>query len=110
MKFPKTLDGIRWRWISRRLIALPFEQLCRALNFRCVYCGRQEARSVLTRDHLRPLSKGGTGRRNIVPACRPCNAEKGSMDARQYAEWLRARGRTPDFLLPHLWWGGTSDE
>lgn len=56
----------------------------------CHYCGRREADGVvLTRDHIVPRSAvragGGAGRaegkRNIVMACRGCNARKGAMRA-----------------------------
>ncbi|KKL71154.1 hypothetical protein LCGC14_2097730, partial [marine sediment metagenome] len=44
-------------------------------DFRCAYCG-QEAK--LTRDHIIPLSEGGThDYSNIVPACQSCNSRKG---------------------------------
>lgn len=42
----------------------------------CVYCGGV----AHTRDHVIPLSRGGTNAPdNLVPACRPCNGEKGSL-------------------------------
>lgn len=43
---------------------------------RCAICKK---RRPLTRDHIRPLSKGGdNGIENIQPLCRPCNAKKGA--------------------------------
>lgn len=40
----------------------------------CVYCGATEN---LTKDHLIPLSKGGTDTEdNVVPACLRCNQKK----------------------------------
>lgn len=40
----------------------------------CVYCFNK----ATTRDHVIPLSKGGTNNiENVVPACRPCNDSKG---------------------------------
>ena len=52
-------------------------------HYRCQYCGRGTAelrpRESLTRDHLVPLSRGGTNDwANVVTACSPCNARKGS--------------------------------
>lgn len=42
---------------------------------RCAYCGRKVKR--LTKDHIVPLSKGGTHTvNNIVPACKSCNLRK----------------------------------
>ena len=45
----------------------------------CMYCGRQFPGYLLTRDHLMPLSRGGTDCwSNVVTACRGCNHAKGS--------------------------------
>jgi 5-methylcytosine-specific restriction endonuclease McrA len=52
-------------------------------RYRCQYCGRTTAelrpRESLTRDHLIPLSRGGTNEwTNVVAACSPCNTRKGN--------------------------------
>ena len=52
-------------------------------RYRCQYCGRTAAelkpRESLTRDHLIPLSRGGTNEwTNCVTACSPCNTRKGN--------------------------------
>lgn len=48
-------------------------------NHLCLYCTRQFARFELTRDHVVPLSRGGTDRwENVVSACRRCNQHKGN--------------------------------
>jgi len=42
----------------------------------CAYCRCNRATTV---DHLKPKSKGGSSlRSNLIPACRSCNADKGS--------------------------------
>ncbi len=44
----------------------------------CAYCRCNRATTV---DHLKPKCKGGSSlRSNLVPACRSCNADKGSED------------------------------
>ena len=50
-------------------------------RYRCQYCGRGQTelrhREALTRDHLIPLSRGGTNEwTNVVTACSPCNTRK----------------------------------
>ncbi len=50
-------------------------------RYRCQYCGRAGAelkpRETLTRDHLIPMSRGGTNDwTNVVTACSPCNTRK----------------------------------
>jgi 5-methylcytosine-specific restriction endonuclease McrA len=52
-------------------------------HYRCQYCGRHvldlRPREALTRDHLLPLSRGGTNEwSNVVTACSPCNTRKGN--------------------------------
>jgi 5-methylcytosine-specific restriction endonuclease McrA len=43
-------------------------------NNRCAYCGHKVK---LTKDHVIPLTKGGTNNiSNIVPACMDCNRQK----------------------------------
>lgn len=45
----------------------------------CMFCGGQFKESSLTRDHVIPLSRGGTDRwSNVVTACRHCNTFKGN--------------------------------
>ena len=42
----------------------------------CAYCRCNRATTV---DHLKPKSRGGSSlRSNLIPACRSCNADKGS--------------------------------
>jgi 5-methylcytosine-specific restriction endonuclease McrA len=50
-------------------------------GYRCQYCGRPGAelkpREALTRDHVVPMSRGGTNEwTNVVTACSPCNTRK----------------------------------
>ena len=50
-------------------------------RYTCQYCGRStielKPRQSLTRDHLIPLSRGGTNEwTNVVTACSPCNTRK----------------------------------
>mgnify|MGYP004417318093 CR=1 FL=1 len=45
-----------------------------AYKQRCAYCGKK---TVLTQDHVVPISKGGTHTiDNVVPACKSCNSKK----------------------------------
>ncbi|MBN9422810.1 MAG: hypothetical protein BGO63_02245 [Candidatus Accumulibacter sp. 66-26] len=58
--------------------------LCNALLFQrdhylCCYCGARKPAHALTRDHVRPLSRGGRDSwKNVVTACRACNQRKGA--------------------------------
>ena len=45
----------------------------------CLYCGHEMADFNLTRDHIKPISRGGKDVwRNVITACRRCNTRKGS--------------------------------
>ena len=53
-------------------------------QYRCQYCGRAagelKPREALTRDHLIPISRGGTNEwTNVVTACSPCNTRKANL-------------------------------
>ncbi len=50
-------------------------------DYQCQYCGRRSSelkpRESLTRDHLIPMSRGGTNEwSNVVTACSSCNTRK----------------------------------
>lgn len=45
----------------------------------CMYCGVELPDGQLTRDHVKPISRGGRDRwSNVVSACRGCNTRKGN--------------------------------
>jgi 5-methylcytosine-specific restriction endonuclease McrA len=62
------------------LNSVQWNEIKRTYNYSCVYCGVIESVVVkLTRDHIIPVTKGGLHtKENIVPACQPCNARKGT--------------------------------
>jgi 5-methylcytosine-specific restriction endonuclease McrA len=87
----------------------------------CMYCGGHFMSRDLTRDHVQPLSQGGTDEwRNVVTACRRCNNHKGGNTPEQarmqliavpftptYAEYIYLKGRRVladqmEFLLAHI--------
>lgn len=65
---------------------------------RCWYCGCRltfggaSAGTSITREHLLPRSRGGSGRAaNIVGACRACNTSKQAKTVEEYRESLSQR-------------------
>ena len=59
---------------GRGLTATQWAEIMKAWGGRCAYC-RKAGR--MTRDHIHPLSAGGTHNpANIAPACQPCNSAK----------------------------------
>lgn len=56
----------------------------------CTYCGDP----ATTIDHIIPLSKGGSGKReNLTPACKRCNSRKNQMSVEDFLLLLR-KGET----------------
>jgi len=51
-----------------------WQVLKKIFNYKCVVCGEEKP---LTKDHIKPLSKGGSDYiENIQPLCRNCNSKK----------------------------------
>lgn len=60
-----------------------WKQVLAAFENRCAFCGAENA--MLDIEHLEALSKGGHNvRGNIVPSCRPCNAQKSHRSLAQF--------------------------
>ena len=54
-----------------------WEALKERCNFTCVRCIRREPEILLSRDHIWPLSRGGSDNiDNLQPLCMSCNASK----------------------------------
>ena len=76
-------------------------------QYRCQFCGRHmtelRPRESLTRDHLVPLSRGGTNDwTNVVTACSPCNTRKGSRLPEEIGMQPLSHPVEPHFV--HLSW------
>ncbi len=67
------------RQLRRRTIPpLNNRELFRRDRHTCLYCGHQFPDDKLTRDHVKPVSRGGRDVwSNVVTACRRCNTHKG---------------------------------
>jgi len=87
----------------------------------CLYCGLRYTTRDLTRDHITPLSRGGSDNwNNVATACRRCNNHKGGRTPEQsamqliavpftptYAEYIYLKGRKVladqmQYLLAHI--------
>ena len=56
--------------------AKQWKEMQEVYNHRCAYCEKR-AKGHLTKDHITPLSQGGSHTAsNIIPSCRPCNLKK----------------------------------
>lgn len=75
-----------------------FDPILRRQKYHCYYCNVQVSRkhpvghpNKATLDHRMPRCRGGSNlRSNLVAACEPCNARKGSMSEVEF-RWLLVR-------------------
>ena len=75
--------------------------------YKCQYCGRPSSalrpREALTRDHLVPLSRGGTNAwTNVTTACSTCNTRKANRLPHEIGMHPLTRPVEPHFV--HLSW------
>jgi 5-methylcytosine-specific restriction endonuclease McrA len=90
-------------------------------DYICLYCGERFPEPLLSRDHVRPLSQGGTSQwSNLVTACLRCNSHKAGRSPEAagmellavpftptHAEYVYLQGRNVladqmDFLSAHF--------
>ncbi|HSH76821.1 MAG TPA: HNH endonuclease [Longimicrobiales bacterium] len=76
-------------------------------DYTCQYCGRRKSelrgRQFLTRDHVRPLSRGGLNTwDNVVTSCSPCNNRKGGRPPEEAGLSLQREPTEPNYV--HLVW------
>ncbi len=79
-KNPKRMAHLKARRYARKKNAEgshtfeEWRELCKKFNQKCAKCGKKKK---LTKDHIKPLSAGGTDFiNNIQPLCRSCNSRK----------------------------------
>ena len=66
-------------------------------NNQCLYCGGFFEPKMLTRDHIKPRSRGGRDVwENVVAACRRCNQHKGSRSLQETSMELLALPYRPN--------------
>ena len=70
-------------------------------RYACQYCGRGKDqlgyRESLTRDHILPISRGGTNEwSNVVTACSKCNHRKGNRTPEESGMRLRSKPGEPN--------------
>lgn len=64
-----------------------WEELKNKYNYKCAICGKK---TILTKDHIIPLSKGGSNYiLNIQPLCRNCNSKKNNKIIHDNPELLK---------------------
>ena len=73
-------------------------------NYRCQYCSRHRndlgRRDRLTRDHVKPISRGGANTwDNVVTACTKCNARKGNRLPMECGMYPKSTPKEPRYVV-----------
>ena len=76
----KRVQGMNWIRQEKRLAIYLRDGLA------CAYCGASvEDGSILTLDHIKPYSKGGSNEaKNLITSCRKCNSSRGVRPLKQF--------------------------
>lgn len=81
----------------RRTPSLTNKKLFERDRYLCAYCGDVYEENKLSRDHIKPSSKGGQNIwNNVVTACKPCNGKKGDKTLEESKMKLLYLPYTPD--------------
>ncbi len=94
---PAVVKLNRYIHIPFKSVVLTRNNIFKRDNFTCQYCGSKEH---LTLDHVIPRSKGGgTNWKNLITACKYCNAKKGDMAPEQVGMKLENKPYKPSYVI-----------
>ena len=94
---PAVVKLNRYIHIPYKSVVLSRNNIFRRDNFKCQYCG---ATDNLTIDHVVPRSKGGgTNWKNLITACKSCNAKKGDNTPEAAGMPLANKPYKPSYIL-----------
>ena len=103
--YPLVIRLIKYVEIPRRLRRHVTNTILFARdNYRCQYCGKHRndlnRRDCLTRDHVKPISRGGANTwDNVVTACTKCNARKGNRLPMECGMYPKATPKEPRYVV-----------
>ncbi|MEL6535161.1 MAG: HNH endonuclease [Bacteroidota bacterium] len=94
---PSIIKLNRYVNVPYKGVVLTRQNVFRRDNFECQYCG---ATKDLTLDHVIPRSRGGKSTwKNLVTACRRCNARKGNQSPEKMDMKLRTQPIRPTYVM-----------
>ena len=89
--------GVIGRLKYKKIPSLTNRELFRRDRFTCMYCLVSMSDRHLTRDHIKPLSRGGLDEwTNVVTACKACNQRKADKMLPEISMRLHAIPYTPN--------------
>jgi 5-methylcytosine-specific restriction endonuclease McrA len=94
---PAVVRLLRYVNIPYKSVELTRNNIFKRDGFECQYCGSE---SDLTLDHVIPRSKGGPSNwKNLVTACKTCNAQKGNFSPEQAGLPLKQAPFKPSYVM-----------
>ena len=94
---PAVVRLLRYVNIPYKSVELTRNNIFKRDGFECQYCGSEKD---LTLDHVVPRSKGGPSNwKNLVTACKTCNAQKGNFTPEQAGLPLKQAPFKPSYVM-----------
>ena len=94
---PAVVRLLRYVKLPYKSVELTRNNVFKRDGFECQYCGSGRD---LTLDHVMPRSRGGTSNwKNLVTACKPCNAKKGDDTPTEAGLDLRQKPFKPSYIM-----------
>ncbi len=103
--YPLVIRLVKFVHIPRRLRRHVTNTILFARDgYRCQYCGKHRGelgrREGLTRDHVKPISRGGANDwDNVVAACTKCNAKKGNKLPMECGMYPKCTPKEPHYVV-----------
>ena len=103
--YPLVIRLVKYVEIPRRLRKHVTNAILFARDsYRCQYCSRHRndlgRRDRLTRDHVKPISRGGANTwDNVVTACTKCNARKGNRLPMECGMYPKSTPKEPRYVV-----------
>lgn len=94
---PSVIKINRYVNVPYRGVVMTRQNIFKRDNYECQYCG---TKGDLTLDHVIPRSKGGRSSwKNLVTACKHCNARKGDYSADEAGMSLAKLPHKPSYVM-----------
>ena len=98
-KIPIVIRLLRFVHIPHRTVKFSRKNVLLRDQYTCQYCGKRFPPSMLTLDHIQPISRSGsTSWDNVVTACTRCNIRKANRNPRE----ARMNTIHKEYRAPHV--------
>jgi len=99
MQVPHVIRLVNYVHVPRSVVKFSRRNVLVRDQYKCQYCDQEFPTSLLTLDHVLPLSRGGkTTWENVVTACKKCNNKKGNQMLYEAQMRPKRQPKTPSIL------------